>query len=184
MSIELKEFKDKMGKSLDSLASEYTTIRAGRANPHVLDKIMVEYYGTPTNLQQVANISVSEARTIVIQPWEASLIKEIEKAILTSDLGLTPNNDGKVIRPTFPELTEDSRKELVKDVKKKGEGAKVAIRNIRRDANDMIKKQLKASEISEDEQKGAEDDIQKLTDEFIAKVDNLVDEKSKEIMTV
>ena len=184
MSIELKEFKDKMGKSLDSLASEYTTIRAGRANPHVLDKIMVEYYGTPTNLQQVANISVSEARTIVIQPWEASLIKEIEKAILTSDLGLTPNNDGKVIRLTFPELTEDRRKELVKDVKKKGEGAKVAIRNIRRDANDMIKKQLKASEISEDEQKGAEDDIQKLTDEFIAKVDNMVDEKSKEIMTV
>ena len=184
MSIELKEFKDKMGKSLDSLASEYTTIRAGRANPHVLDKIMVEYYGTPTNLQQVANISVSEARTIVIQPWEASLIKEIEKAILTSDLSLTPNNDGKVIRLTFPELTEDRRKELVKDVKKKGEGAKVAIRNIRRDANDMIKKQLKASEISEDEQKGAEDDIQKLTDEFIAKVDNLVDEKSKEIMTV
>ena len=184
MSIELKEFKDKMGKSLDSLASEYTTIRAGRANPHVLDKIMVEYYGTPTNLQQVANISVSEARTIVIQPWEASLIKEIEKAILTSDLGLTPNNDGKVIPLTFPELTEDRRKELVKDVKKKGEGAKVAIRNIRRDANDMIKKQLKASEISEDEQKGAEDDIQKLTDEFIAKVDNMVDEKSKEIMTV
>ena len=184
MSIELKEFKDKMNKSIESLAGEYTTIRAGRANPHVLDKIMVEYYGTPTNLQQVANISVSEARTIVIQPWEASLIKEIEKAILTSDLGLTPNNDGKVIRLTFPELTEDRRKELVKDVKKKGEGAKVAIRNIRRDANDMIKKQLKASEISEDEQKGAEDDIQKLTDEFIAKIDNMVDEKSKEIMTV
>ena len=184
MSIELKEFKDKMNKSIDSLAGEYTTIRAGRANPHVLDKIMVEYYGTPTNLQQVANISVSEARTIVIQPWEASLIKDIEKAILVSDLGLTPNNDGKVIRLTFSELTEDRRKELVKDVKKKGEGAKVAIRNIRRDANDMIKKQLKASEISEDEQKGAEDDIQKLTDEFITKIDNMVDEKSKEIMTV
>ena len=184
MSIELKEFKDKMNKSIDSLAGEYTTIRAGRANPHVLDKIMVEYYGTPTNLQQVANISVSEARTIVIQPWEASLIKDIEKAILVSDLGLTPNNDGKVIRLTFPELTEDRRKELVKDVKKKGEGAKVAIRNIRRDANDMIKKQLKASEISEDEQKGAEEDIQKLTDKFIAKIDNMVDEKSKEIMTV
>ena len=184
MSIELKEFKDKMNKSIDSLAGEYTTIRAGRANPHVLDKIMVEYYGTPTNLQQVANISVSEARTIVIQPWEASLIKDIEKAILVSDLGLTPNNDGKDIRLTFPELTEDRRKELVKDVKKKGEGAKVAIRNIRRDANDMIKKQLKASEISEDEQKGAEDDIQKRTDEFIAKIDNMVDEKSKEIMTV
>ena len=143
MSIELKEFKDKMNKSIDSLAGEYTTIRAGRANPHVLDKIMVEYYGTPTNLQQVANISVSEARTIVIQPWEASLIKDIEKAILVSDLGLTPNNDGKVIRLTFPELTEDRRKELVKDVKKKGEGAKVAIRNIRRDANDMIRNNLR-----------------------------------------
>ena len=184
MSIELKEFKDKMNKSIDSLAGEYTTIRAGRANPHVLDKIMVEYYGTPTNLQQVANISVSEARTIVIQPWEASLIKDIEKAILVSDLGLTPNNDGKVIRLVFPEMTEERRKAVSKDVKKKGEGAKVAIRNIRRDANDMIKKQLKASEISEDEQKGAEEDIQKLTDEFIAKIDNMVDEKSKEIMTV
>ena len=184
MSVELKEYKEKMGKSIDSLASEYTSIRAGRANPHILDKITVDYYGQPTNLQSVANISVSEARTLVIQPWEASLIKEIEKAILVSDIGITPNNDGKVIRLSFPELTEERRKELVKDVKKKGEGAKVAIRNIRRDANDMIKKQQKANEISEDEQKDAEDEIQKMTDEFIAKIDTMVEDKSKEIMTV
>ncbi|MDD7403406.1 MAG: ribosome recycling factor [Butyribacter sp.] len=184
MSVELEQFEEKMGKSLDSLASEYTTIRAGRANPHVLDKITIDYYGQPTNLQSVANISVSEARTLVIQPWEASMVKEIEKAILVSDLGLTPNNDGKVIRLTFPELTEERRKELVKDVKKKGENAKVAIRNIRRDANDTIKKQQKANEISEDEQKDAENEIQKLTDDFVAKVDRMIDEKSKEIMTV
>lgn len=184
MSVELKEYKDKMGKSIDSLASEYTSIRAGRANPHILDKITVDYYGQPTNLQSVANISVSEARTLVIQPWEASLIKEIEKAIMVSDIGITPNNDGKVIRLSFPELTEERRKELVKDVKKKGEGAKVAIRNIRRDANDMIKKQQKANEISEDEQKDAEDEIQKMTDEFVAKIDTMVEDKSKEIMTV
>ena len=184
MSIELKEFKDKMNKSIDSLAGEYTTIRAGRANPHVLDKIMVEYYGTPTNLQQVANISVSEARTIVIQPWEASLIKDIEKAILVSDLGLTPNNDGKVIRLTFPELTEDRRKELVKDVKKKGEAAKVAVRNIRRDANDALKKMGKAGDVSEDEIKELEDKVQKLTDKYIKDVDAAVEAKGKEIMTV
>ena len=184
MSVELKEYKEKMGKSIDSLASEYTSIRAGRANPHILDKITVDYYGQPTNLQSVANISVSEARTLVIQPWEASLIKEIEKAIMVSDIGITPNNDGKVIRLSFPELTEERRKELVKDVKKKGEGAKVAIHNIRRDANDMIKKQQKANEISEDEQKDAEDEIQKMTDEFIAKIDTMVEDKSKEIMTV
>ena len=184
MSVELKEYKEKMGKSIDSLASEYTSIRAGRANPHILDKITVDYYGQPTNLQSVANISVSEARTLVIQPWEASLIKEIEKAIMVSDIGITPNNDGKVIRLSFPELTEERRKELVKDVKKKGEGAKVAIRNVRRDANDMIKKQQKANEISEDEQKDAEDEIQKMTDEFVAKIDTMVEDKSKEIMTV
>ena len=184
MSVELKEYKEKMGKSIDSLASEYTSIRAGRANPHILDKITVDYYGQPTNLQSVANISVSEARTLVIQPWEASLIKEIEKAIMVSDIGITPNNDGKVIRLSFPELTEERRKELVKDVKKKGEGAKVAIRNIRRDANDMIKKQQKANEISEDEQTDAADEIQNQTDEFIAKIDTMVEDKSKEIMTV
>ncbi|MCI5588780.1 MAG: ribosome recycling factor [Lachnospiraceae bacterium] len=184
MSVELNQYEEKMSKSIDSLANEYATIRAGRANPHILDKITVEYYGTPTNLQSVANISVSEARTLVIQPWEASLIKEIEKAILVSDIGITPNNDGKVIRLNFPELTEERRKDIVKDVKKKGEDAKVAIRNIRRDANDMVKKQQKANEISEDEQKNAEDSIQKMTDEFVAKIDKMIEAKSKEIMTV
>jgi len=184
MSAELEQFKEKMTKSVDNLQEEYTTIRAGRANPHILDKISVDYYGQPSNLQAVANVSVSEARTLVIQPWDASLIKEIEKAILVADLGLTPNNDGKVIRLTFPELTEERRKELVKDVRKKGENAKVAIRNIRRDANDMAKKQQKANEISEDEQKDAENEIQKLTDEFVAKIDRMIEDKSKEIMTV
>ncbi len=182
--MELDAYQEKMNKSLDSLANEYATIRAGRANPHVLDKITVDYYGQPTNLQSVANISVSEARTLVIQPWEASMIKEIEKAILVSDLGLTPNNDGKAIRLTFPELTEDRRKELVKDIKKKGENAKVAVRNIRRDANDAMKKEQKTGEISEDELKSGEADVQKLTDEFISKVEQMVDDKSKEIMTV
>ena len=184
MSAELDQYKERMNKSIESLSGEYMTIRAGRANPHILDKISVDYYGQPTNLQSVANISISEARTLVIQPWEASLIKDIEKAILTSDLGLTPNNDGKAIRLTFPELTEDRRKELVKDVKKKGENAKVAVRNIRREANDAMKKQQKANEMSEDELKSAENDIQKLTDEFVAKIDNMIEEKSKEIMTV
>lgn len=184
MSVELKQFEDKMNKTVENLASDYTTIRAGRANPHILDKITVDYYGTPSNLQSVANISVSEARTLLIQPWEPSLIKEIEKAILVSDIGLTPNNDGKVIRLSFPELTEERRKELVKDVKKKGEDSKVAIRNIRRDANDMAKKQHKANEISEDEQKDAETSIQKMTDEYVSKIDSMIDDKSKEIMTV
>ena len=184
MSGELKQFEDKMNKTVENLASDYTTIRAGRANPHILDKITVDYYGTPSNLQSVANISVSEARTLLIQPWEPSLIKEIEKAILVSDIGLTPNNDGKVIRLSFPELTEERRKELVKDVKKKGEDSKVAIRNIRRDANDMAKKQQKANEISEDEQKDAETSIQKMTDEYVSKIDSMIDDKSKEIMTV
>ena len=184
MSVELKQFEDKMKKTVENLANDYTTIRAGRANPHVLDKITVDYYGTPSNLQSVANISVADARTLVIQPWEASLVKEIEKAILVSDLGLTPNNDGKVIRLSFPELTEERRKELVKDVKKKGEDSKIAIRNIRRDANDLAKKQQKANEISEDEQKDAETSIQKMTDEYVSKIDKMIDEKSKEIMTV
>ncbi len=184
MSVELKQFEDKMNKTVENLANDYTTIRAGRANPHVLDKITVDYYGTPSNLQSVANISVAEARTLVIQPWEASLVKEIEKAILVSDLGLTPNNDGKVIRLSFPELTEERRKELVKDVKKKGEDSKIAIRNIRRDANDLAQKQQKANEISEDEQKDAETSIQKMTDEYVSKIDKMIDEKSKEIMTV
>lgn len=184
MSVALEQFEEKMNKSIDSLANEYTTIRAGRANPHVLDQISVDYYGQPSNLQSVANISVSEARTLVIQPWEPSMLKEIEKAILVSDLGLTPNNDGKSIRLVFPELTEERRKELAKDVKKKGEDAKVAIRNIRRDANDFIKKEQKANEISEDEQKDAETDVQKMTDRFVKKIDEMIDAKSKEIMTV
>ena len=180
----MEQFEEKMKKSLNALSEEYATIRAGRANPHVLDKIMVDYYGTPTPLQTVANISVPEARVIQIQPWEASLVKDIEKAIMTSDLGLTPNNDGKIIRLVFPELTEDRRKELVKDIKKKGENAKVAIRNIRRDANDSIKKQNKANELSDDEAKQQEDKVQKLTDKYIAEVDKMMDSKSSEVMTI
>ena len=160
------------------------TIRAGRANPHVLDKIKVDYYGTPTPLQQVGNINVPEARMIIIQPWEKSLLKAIEKAILTSELGINPTNDGSVIRLVFPELTEERRKELVKDVKKKGEAAKVAVRNIRRDANDFFKKQQKADEISEDDLAEAEDDIQKLTDKMIGKIDKAIEAKSKELLTV
>ena len=170
-------------KTLASLESELVTIRAGRANPHILDKLAVDYYGAPTPLQQVANITVPEARMIQIQPWESSLIKGIEKAILTSDLGLNPSNDGKVIRLVFPELTEERRKELVKDVKKKGEAAKVAVRNIRRDANDAFKK-LAKQDVSEDEIKELEEKIQKSTDKYIKEVDAAVDAKSKEIMTV
>ena len=178
----LKPFEDSMNKTLDFLAEEYSNIRAGRANPHLLDKIRVDYYGTQTNLQGVANVSVPEARVIAIQPWESKMIKEIEKAILASDISITPSNDGKIIRLTFPELTEDRRKELSKDVKKKGEAAKVAIRNIRRDANDAIKKAGK--EISEDETKKMETDAQKMTDRFIEDIDKAVEDKTKEIMTV
>ena len=184
MDERLLEFEEKMEKSVDSLTNEFAAIRAGRANPHILDKLRVDYYGTPTPFQQVANISVPEARMIQIQPWEASLIKEIEKAIINSDIGLTPNNDGKVVRLIFPELTEDRRKELVKDVKKKGENAKVAVRNIRRDANDALKKMAKDSEISEDESKQLESEIQKLTDKYVAEIDKAIDDKSNEIMTI
>ena len=183
MSEELKVYEEKMEKSIDALLNEYASIRAGRANPHVLDKIKVDYYGTPTPIQQVGNISVPEARMILIQPWEKSLIREIEKAIMASDIGITPNNDGTVIRLVFPELTEERRKDLVKDVKKKGEEAKVAIRNIRRDANDAFKK-LAKTEISEDEIKDLEDSVQKITDKYIKDVDKAIEEKSKEIMTV
>ena len=181
---EIKEYEEKMSKSLDSLKEEFSSIRAGRANPHILDKIKVDYYGAPTSLQQVANISVPEARMIQIQPWESSLIKEIEKAILVSDLGITPNNDGKVIRLVFPELTEDRRKGLAKDVKKKGDNAKVAIRNIRRDANDSLKKANKAGELSDDELSNSEDEVQKITDKYTALVDKAIEEKTKEILTV
>ncbi len=184
MDEKLKVFEDKMIKSYNNLLEEYTTIRAGRANPHVLDKVMVDYYGVPTALQQVANVSVPEPRMIQIQPWEPSLVKEIEKAILVSDLGLNPTNDGKVIRLVFPELTEDRRKELAKDVKKRGENAKVAIRNIRRDANDTFKKYGKEADVSEDEVKELESQAQKLTDKYIAEVDKAVETKSNEIMTV
>lgn len=184
MQDKIKIYEEKMEKSYDALLSEYSSIRAGRANPHVLDKLRVDYYGAPTPLQQVANISVPEPRMILIQPWEKSLIKAIEKAILTSDLGINPNNDGSSIRLIFPELTEDRRKELAKDVKKKGEGAKVAVRNIRRDANDAIKKMEKAGEISEDDQAQGEEKIQKLTDKMIAKIDKAVETKTQEIMTV
>ena len=184
MDERLKVYEEKMTKSYDSMIRDFTSIRAGRANPHVLDRIKVDYYGTPTPLQQVGNISVPEPRMLMIQPWEKSLLKTIEKAILASDLGITPTNDGSVIRLVFPELTEERRKELVKDIKKKGEAAKVAVRNIRRDANETFKKQNKANEISEDDQKDLETKVQKMTDKYIADIDKAVEEKSKEILTV
>lgn len=184
MQEHLKLYEDKMEKSLDVLLDEYASIRAGRANPHVLDRLRIDYYGTPTPIQQVGNVTVPEARMIVIQPWEKSLLKEIEKAILVSDLGINPTNDGNVIRLIFPELTEERRKDLAKDVKKKGEGAKVAVRNIRRDAMDSIKKMEKAGDISEDDLKQGEEKIQKITDKMIEKVDKAIEAKTKEIMTV
>ena len=184
MDSRLAVFEEKMGKSLANLEEEFAGIRAGRANPHVLDKLRVDYYGTPSPIQSVANVSVPEPRMIQIQPWEASMVKEIEKAIMCSDLGINPTNDGKVIRLVFPELTEERRKELAKDIKKKGENAKVAVRNIRRDAIDYFKKVGKEEDLSEDEIKDLEDTIQKLTDEYVAKVDKAVDAKSKEILTV
>ena len=180
----LKQFEDKMQKSLDSMANDFMTIRAGRANPHVLDKVKVDYYGVATPVAQVGNVSVPEARTIMIQPWEPNLLKEIEKAILVSDIGITPTNDGTSIRLVFPELTEDRRKELAKDVKKRGEEAKVAVRNIRRDANDFVKKQNKAGDLNDDQAKDEEDKVQKMTDKYIKQIDEAVDAKSKEIMTV
>ena len=184
MDDKLVMFEDKMGKSLANLEEEFAGIRAGRANPHVLDKLRVDYYGTPSPIQSVANVSVPEPRMIQIQPWEASMVKEIEKAILSSDLGINPTNDGKLIRLVFPELTEERRKELAKDIKKKGEGAKVAVRNIRRYAMDHFKKVGKAEDISEDEIKDLEDKIQKLTDSYVAKIDKAVEAKSQEILTV
>ncbi|MGN0240315.1 MAG: ribosome recycling factor [Candidatus Weimeria sp.] len=184
MDKRLNEFKDKMQKSLESLQKDYSSIRAGRANPHILDKLTVDYYGAPTPIQQVANVSVPEARVIQITPWEPSMVKEIEKAIMVSDLGINPTNDGKNIRLVFPDLTEERRKELAKEVKKMGENAKVAVRNVRRDANDFVKKTGKAEALSEDETKDLEDQIQKLTDEYSKKVDAAIEDKTKEIMTV
>lgn len=184
MDERLKVYEEKMTKSYDSMMREFNGVRAGRANPHVLDKLRVDYYGTPTPIQQVGNVSVPEPRMLQIQPWEKSLIKAIEKAILTSDIGITPSNDGSVIRLVFPELTEERRKDLVKDIKKKGEAAKVAVRNIRRDANESFKKLNKANEISEDDQKDLETKVQKMTDKYIADIDKAVEAKSKEILTV
>lgn len=184
MSERVKEYSDKMQKTVDHLASDYAAIRAGRANPHVLDRIKVDYYGTPTPLQQVGNISVPDPRIIQIQPWEKSILKDIEKAIQASDIGINPTNDGSVIRLVFPELTEERRKDLVKDIKKKGEDAKVAIRNVRRDGNDAFKKLAKTEDISEDEIKDLEDELQKSVDKFIKNIDAMIEEKSKDIMTV
>lgn len=183
MNERIKVYDEKMTKTYNNLLSEFGAIRAGRANPHVLDRIMVDYYGSPTPIQQVGNVNVPEPRIIQIQPWESKMLKAVEKAIQMSDLGINPTNDGKVIRLVFPELTEERRKDLVKDVKKKGESAKVAVRNIRRDANDAFKK-LKGTDISEDAIKELENDVQKLTDKYIKEIDGAVEEKSKEIMTV
>ena len=184
MDERLKVYEEKMTKSYDSMIRDFTSIRAGRANPHVLDRIKVDYYGTPTPLQQVGNISVPEPRMLMIQPWEKSLLKTIEKAILASDLGITPTNDGSVIRLVFPPLTEERRKDICKQIRKQGEESKVAIRSIRRDANETFKKQNKANEISEDDQKDLETKVQKMTDKYIADIDKAVEEKSKEILTV
>ena len=184
MDERLQVYESKMPKSFDALRRDLAAIRAGRANPHVLDKIKVDYYGTPTPLQQVGNISVPEARIIQIQPWEKKMIKEIEKAIMTSELGINPTNDGSSIRLVFPELTEERRKQLAKDVKKKGDEAKVAIRNIRRDANEAFKKMNKNNELTEDDQKDLETKVQKMTDKYIADIDKAIEEKTKEIMTV
>lgn len=183
MDERLKVYEEKMQKTYEHLENDYQGIRAGRANPHVLDKLKVDYYGTPTPIQQVGNITVPEARMIQIAPWEKNLIKSVEKAILASDIGITPSNDGSVIRLVFPELTEERRRDLVKDVKKKAEECKVAIRNIRRDGNDALKK-LSKGDVSEDEIKELEEELQKLTDKRIKDVDKLMEEKSKEILTV
>ena len=184
MDDRLVQYDDKMQKTMRNLQEEFGSIRAGRANPHVLDKLRVDYYGTPTPIQQVANVNVPEPRMIQIQPWEPSMVKEIEKVILTSDLGINPTNDGKSIRLVFPELTEERRKDLAKDIKKKGEAAKVAVRNIRRNANDTFKKLGKKEDVSEDEIKELEGKVQKMTDKFIADIDKAVEDKTKEIMTV
>ncbi len=180
----VQAYEDKMVKAVEFLKNDLQTIRAGRANPHVLDKIRVDYYGTPTPIQQLANISVPEARMIQIAPWDKKSLKDIERAILASDVGINPNNDGSVIRLIFPELTEDRRKELAKDVQKRSEGVKVTIRNARRDGNDEFKKLRKDSQISEDDEKDFQTELQKLTDKYIAKVDQVAEEKKKEIMTV
>ena len=184
MNEQISNAQGKMEKCIKSLEHEFSTIRAGRANPAVLDRVLVDYYGTPTPVQQMAAISVSEARILVVQPWDLSQLKAIEKAILASDIGITPTNDGKVLRLAFPQPTEDRRKELVKQVKKYGEEAKVTIRNVRRDTMEKFKTMKKNSEITEDDMKGYEKDVQKLTDKFCDIVDSTVAEKEKEIMSL
>ena len=181
---EYKVYEEKMRKSIDSVAADFAAVRAGRANAAVLDRISVDYYGTPTPIQQIASIGSPDPRQLLIQPWDASAVKLIEKAILNSDLGINPQNDGKAIRLTFPQLTEERRKELAKQVKKYGEESKVAVRNIRRDAIDKFKKQQKASEITEDDYKDIEKDIQKLTDDYIKEVDSIAEAKEKELFEI
>ena len=178
------EFEEKMKKTLTALSNDYSGLRAGRANAAILDRLRVEYYGASSKINEVAAVSVPEPRMLVIQPWDVTVLKEIEKAILASDIGITPTSDGKVIRLAFPQPTEERRKELAKDAKKYGEDAKVAIRNVRRDALDKFKKQEKAHEITEDELKGIETDVQKLTDKYVAEIDKMISEKEKEIMAV
>ncbi len=182
--MDFSEIESKMNKTIEVLKQNFSEVRAGRANPAILNRISVEYYGTPTPINQVAGISVPEARLIMIQPWDASILKDIEKAILASDIGINPNNDGKVIRLNFPELTEERRKELVKDIKKTAEEAKVSVRAIRRDGMDKAKVMQKSSEITEDELRSAEDTIQKLTDKKIEEIDKVLADKEKEILTV
>ena len=182
--MELNNVEERMQKTISVFEENLSEIRAGRANPAILNKINVEYYGVPTPINQVAGISVPEARTIVIQPWDASVLKAIEKAIIASDIGLNPNNDGKVIRLNFPELTEERRKELVKDIRKIAEEARVSVRSIRRDGMDDVKNALKKSEITEDDKETLEDKIQKLTDKYVAEVDSLLEKKEKEIMGI
>ncbi|MBP3495425.1 MAG: ribosome recycling factor [Clostridia bacterium] len=184
MKLDTKEFETKMNKSIEAYKNELDTVRAGRANPNVLSRINVDYYGSPTPINQIGTVSVPDARTIVIQPWDLTTLKGIEKAILASDIGITPANDGKVIRLVFPQLTEDRRKELKKQVSKMGEDAKVAIRNIRRDAMDKAKDMKKNSEMTEDEQKASEKNVQDLTDKFIKEIDNITLSKEKEIMEI
>ena len=184
MSVDFNEYSKRMDKSLVHLAEEFDAVRAGRANPKVLDRITVEYYGTETPLNGVATISSPDARTLVIQPWDTTLLKEIQRAILSSELGINPQNDGKVIRLIFPQLTEERRKELTKQVKKYAEEAKVAMRNIRRDGMDYVKKLKKDSQITEDEQKKAEKDLQDMLDKFIKKVDEALAAKEKELMAI
>ena len=180
----LENMQERMEKVIDNLEANYSEIRAGRANPAILNRVSVEYYGVPTPINQVASVSVPEARLIVIQPWDRSILSQVEKAIEKADIGIHPMNDGQVIRLSFPELTEERRKEIVKDVKKTAEEAKVAARNVRRDEMDEAKAKLKNKEISEDEEKSLEDKIQKETDKYVAKIDEIADKKEKEIMSV